>query len=127
MKAITINKRPKIGALSHSVRLTNEQIPAPGKHDVLIKVHYSSINIDDLHVAEGSFYGGIPVGPKPSEKNHVIPGTDFSGIVEKIGSKVKRFKVGDQVFGIHSPTRRDGPWAEFCCTNENYVCINLII
>jgi len=121
MKAITINQRPKIGTLSQSIRLTDEPVPEPGKQDVLIKVHYSSINIDDLHVSEGSFYGGIPIGPKPSQKKHVIPGTDFSGIVEKIGSKVKRFKVGDHVFGIHSPTRPDGPWAEFCSTSENYV------
>jgi NADPH:quinone reductase-like Zn-dependent oxidoreductase len=121
MKAITIDHRPELGCLSKSIRLTDEPVPEPGKRDVMIEVHYSSINIDDLHVSEGSFYGGIPVGPKPSKTRHVIPGTDFSGIVKKVGPKVTRFKAGDLVFGIHSPTTPGGPWAEFCCTHEDYV------
>lgn len=121
MRAITIDHRPEVNCLSKSIRLTEEPLTEPGKHEVLIKVYYSSINIDDIHVSEGTFYGGLPIGPKPSQKKHVIPGTDFSGIVEKTGKKVTRFKAGDHVFGIHSPTTPGGPWAEFCCTHEGYV------
>jgi NADPH:quinone reductase-like Zn-dependent oxidoreductase len=32
--------------------------------------------------------------------------------------------MGDQVFGIHSPMKPNGSWAEFYCTNENYVMHN---
>ena len=29
----------------------------------------------------------------------MVPGQEFAGIVEEIGSKVKNFKTGDAVFG----------------------------
>ena len=121
MKAITINHRPEIGNLSKIIQLADVSKPEPGSREVLVKVQASSINIDDLHVAEGTFFGGLPIGPKPSSAKLVIPGTDLSGIVEKIGLKITRFKVGDNVFGVHPPTNRNGAWAEYCCTHEDYL------
>lgn len=85
MKAITINRRPEIGGLSKVVQLADVPKPEPRSREVLVKVQASSINIDDLHVAEGTFFGGLPIGPKPSSAKPVILGTDLSGIVEKIG------------------------------------------
>lgn len=121
MKAIVIIHRPEIGGLSKVVQLADVPKPKPRSREVLVKVQASSINIDDLHVAEGTFFGGLPIGPKPSSAKQVIPGTDLSGIVERIGPKITRFKVGDKVFGIHSPTKRNGPWAEYCCAHEDYL------
>ncbi len=103
------------------VHLEDVPKPEPRSREVLVKVQASSINIDDLHVAEGTFFGGLPIGPNPSLAKPVISGTDLSGIVEKIGPNITRFEVRDMVFGIHSPTKRNRPWAEYCCTHEDYL------
>ena len=66
MKAIVITRRPEIGGLSKAVQLAEVPKPEPKSREILVKVQASSINIDDLHVAEGTFFGGLPVGPKPS-------------------------------------------------------------
>jgi NADPH:quinone reductase-like Zn-dependent oxidoreductase len=66
MKAIVITRRPEIGGLSKAVQLAAVPKPEPKSRELLVKVLASSINIDDLHVAEGTFYGGLPIGPKPS-------------------------------------------------------------
>jgi NADPH:quinone reductase-like Zn-dependent oxidoreductase len=121
MRAIVITHRPEIGGLSELIQLADVPMPEPKSREVLVKVQASSINIDDLHVAEGTFFGGLPIGPKPSSAKPVIPGTDLSGIVVRIGPKITRFQVGDKVFGIHPPTKRTGPWAEYCCTHEDYL------
>ncbi len=121
MKAIVITRRPEIGGLFKAVQLADVPKPEPKRREVLVRVQASSINIDDLHVAEGTFFGGLPTGPKPSPAKPVIPGTDLSGIVIRIGPKITRFMVGDKVFGIHPPTERNGPWAEYCCTHEDYL------
>ncbi len=123
MRAIVIIHRPEIGDLSNAIQLAEVPKPEPKGREVLVKVQASSINIDDLHVAEGTFFGGLPVGPKPSSAKPVVPGTDLSGIVEGIGPKITRFIVGDKVFGIHPPTERNGPWAEYCCTHEDYLLL----
>ena len=52
----------------------------------------STINIDDLHFAEGTMFGGLPVSPMPGEKKPYIPGTDVAGIVDCIGPDVKTDK-----------------------------------
>lgn len=31
---------------------------------------------------------------------HKVPGCDVSGIIEKVGAKVKNIKVGDEVYGV---------------------------
>ncbi len=66
MKAIVITRRPEIGCLSKVVQLADVPKPEPESREVLVKVQASSINIDDLHVAEGTFFGGLPIGPRCS-------------------------------------------------------------
>src|SRR3989440_501246 len=43
-----------------------------------------------------------------------IPGLDLAGRVEAVGTKVKRFRAGDEVFGWCK-----GAFAEYACTAEN--------
>lgn len=42
-----------------------------------------------------------------------VPGTDIAGIVETVGSRVTRFKVGDEVFGWGT-----GAFAELVAVKE---------
>ncbi len=72
------------GYLSSIKTLDSEQLP---KGDVLVKVHYSSLNYKDALAATGN---------KGVTKNYPhTPGIDAAGIVELSDSK--EFKSGDQV------------------------------
>lgn len=61
--------------------------PKVSDHDVLIRVMASGICGTDIHIFKGEYLGTYPV----------IPGHEFSGVVEQVGSKVHRIKVGDRV------------------------------
>ncbi|HEX7673930.1 MAG TPA: zinc-binding alcohol dehydrogenase family protein [Bdellovibrio sp.] len=71
-------------------------IPAPGPNDILVKVKAVSVNPVDTKVRKNT---------KPNPGETKILGWDASGVVEKIGSKVDLFKVGDEVFYAGSLTR----------------------
>ncbi len=105
--------------------------PAPRENEILIKVYAASVNYGDL-VAQNfknikprqfnmpflfwviaKVYFGIR---KP--KVNVL-GSEFAGKIEAIGSKVKRFKVGNQVFGYLGQSM--GAYSEYLCMPENGV------
>ena len=73
--------------------------PTPGKNEILIKVHATTVNRSDYHVLTGKpffmrFFTGLF---KPSLS---ITGSDFAGEVEEVGENVKSFKAGDGVMGF---------------------------
>jgi len=88
---------------------------------VVVRVAAATINIDDIHVAEGTFYGGLPIGPRPKADRPVVPGSDLAGTVVAVGSKVRSVQVGDAVFGVQIPFRAGGAWAELCAVNESWI------
>jgi len=94
------------------LRLEEVEKPAPKEDEVLIKVHASTVNRTDCGVRAGHpfvtrFFFGLW---RPKLR---ILGTELAGEVESIGSKVREFAVGDQVFGIHA--WKFGAHAEFMC------------
>jgi 2-desacetyl-2-hydroxyethyl bacteriochlorophyllide A dehydrogenase len=62
-------------------------VASPGEHDIRIKIKVSGICGTDVHIFRGEYLGTYPV----------IPGHEFSGVVEAVGGGVTRFKVGDHV------------------------------
>jgi D-arabinitol dehydrogenase (NADP+) len=80
MRAIRID-RP------HQVRLVDLPVPDPADDELLIKVMASGICGTDTHILRGEYLGDYPV----------IPGHEFSGIVERAGEGVTRLRVGDRV------------------------------
>ena len=80
MECVVIN-RPR------EIVVTERDIPTPGPDEVLIKVMASGICGTDVHIFRGEYLGDYPV----------IPGHEFSGVVEAVGSQVKRIKTGDRV------------------------------
>ena len=77
-----------------------EEIPSIHKNEVLVKMHAVSLNYRDLLVTEG-------IGRwKPTENR--IPVSDGAGKVVKIGSSIKRFKIGDRVTSLIAPNWKSG-------------------
>jgi alcohol dehydrogenase len=78
----------------------------------LLEVHAASVNPVDYKIRQGGQRGGIHL-TMPA-----ILGLDASGVITAIGSKVTRFKVGDEVYV--SPThRRPGTYAEYTVIDES--------
>ncbi len=73
--------------------------PSPGDLEVLIQVKACTVNRTDCANLLGKpLVMRLIVGLlKPTK---AIPGTDFAGVIEAIGKKVKNFKVGDKVWGF---------------------------
>lgn len=66
--------------------------PAINQKQVLIRVKAVSLNYLDLLVVKGIFNNQLPLPH--------IPITDVCGIVEQVGNKVTKFKIGDEVIPI---------------------------
>ncbi|WP_415061130.1 NAD(P)-dependent alcohol dehydrogenase [Bdellovibrio sp.] len=60
----------------------------PGPHDVMIDIHYCGVCHSDLHQVRDEWGGAtFPM----------VPGHEIVGKVSQVGSRVKKFKVGDSV------------------------------
>ena len=123
MKAFGVSSKINIGELEHKLEELQLEIPNPGKNEICIEVYASAIIINDIQMIEGTMLGGVPIGPKPSKTKPAVPGTDVSGVVKEIGKGVKKFKVGEKVYGTCNPMKRFGPWAEYCIVDEKNIDI----
>jgi len=94
MKAIVYHKYGSPDVLE----LEEVQKPTPKDDEVLVKVHAASANPADWHLLRATpFFARLMVGLlKPKYK---ILGSDIAGRVEAVGSNVKQFQPGDEVFG----------------------------
>lgn len=98
------------------LKLQEIEKPVPAPNQVLVKVHASTVNRTDCAILRAKpfvmrFFQGLFV-PKIQ-----IPGTDFSGEVEAIGSEVKDYRIGDKVFGFNDTGLASK--AEFLVINED--------
>ncbi len=114
MKALCYTRPLGIGELEGALEMQDMTVPEPAQGELLVRMRASSINIDDIHVAEGTFLGGMSAS-RASVEQPTTPGVDVAGIVEKIGAGVTGFAVGDEVLGILMPKPGPGAWAEYCC------------
>ncbi|MDG1944997.1 MAG: NADPH:quinone oxidoreductase family protein [Halioglobus sp.] len=69
--------------------VTDWEEPSVGEYDVLIDVKAAGLNFPDVLMIQGK-YQMQPEMP-------FIPGGECAGVVEAVGDKVSRFKVGDKV------------------------------
>lgn len=110
MKAVRIHRYGDASVL----QLDDVPRPQIQPHDVRIRVCATSVNPVDWKIRSGGQRNIIPL------KLPWILGLDVSGVVTEIGSQVKRFRIGDEVWS--SPThRRPGTYAEEVCIDESEV------
>lgn len=76
--------------------------PAIGTNEVLVRVEASSVGPSDSAGRSGTprfarlFFG-------LAKPKHPVLGSDFAGVVERVGDGVTRFAPGDRVFGTLAP------------------------
>ena len=88
--------------------------PEPKQGEVLVKVLAASLNPIDTYIRAGTVSM-----PRPSP---YIPGCDLAGIVIKLGAGVKRFRVGDRVWGSNQGLMgRQGTFAEYAAVHEDWL------
>lgn len=97
------------------LRVADVETPAPGPHEILVKVHAAALNPVDWHFVRGKPFplrlvaGGLR---RPRRPRRV--GGDFAGTVEAVGSSVTRFTAGQRVFGMG-----EGALAEYVAVRED--------
>jgi len=97
--------------------------PAPGDDEVLIKIHAASINARDWRFMRAKpFFIRLMPGGFLQPKNRIL-GADVAGRIEAVGSSVKQFKSGDEVFGYLPSATGRGTFAEYVCANENAITL----
>jgi alcohol dehydrogenase len=112
MKAMIIEKYGKNSPLLMS------ELPTPGigEHDVLVEIHAASLNPIDFKIKEGKMKFLL------TYKFPLVLGNDFSGIVVKVGARVRAFKPGDEVYGRPRKSRI-GTLAEYIAVHEDDISL----
>src|SRR5260370_183265 len=92
--------------LEYGGQLAFHDVPTPtiARDEVLVKIKSTAVNHLDLVEASGSLKQILPIDLP------WIPGHEFSGVVEQIGSDVAAWAEGDAVFGT---TTGVGAYAEY--------------
>jgi NADPH:quinone reductase-like Zn-dependent oxidoreductase len=81
--------------------LKQTDVAAPGPYEVLVDLHFASLNYRDLMTVLGQY------NPKPELPR--VPGSDAAGIVTAVGSAVTRFRPSAAPSTASSPPRASFP------------------
>ena len=105
MRAFVINK--------YKGPLQESDVPEPtvGERDVLVQVQAAGLNVLDAKIRAGEFKQVLPY------KLPLIPGNDVAGTVIRVGSKVRAFNPGDEVYA-RPHQDRIGTFAERIAVDE---------
>src|ERR1039457_7739505 len=92
--------------LEYGGELVFDDVPTPTiAHDeILVKIKSTAVNHLDLVKASGTARQILPI------ELPWIPGHEFSGVVDQIGSDVAAYVPGDAVFGVSG---MGGAYAEY--------------
>lgn len=108
MKAIVHHRY----GLPDVLRLEQVEKPIPNADEVLVRVRAASVNPADWYAMKGIIVARPGSGwLRPTDPR---TGGDFAGTVERVGSDVIDFKVGDEVYG-----GRGGAFAEYICVSKH--------
>jgi NADPH:quinone reductase-like Zn-dependent oxidoreductase len=112
MKAFSIDRYKS----TDGGRIVETPRPEVGDRDVLVEVHAAGVNLLDVKIADGEFKIFLPY------RFPLVLGNDVAGVVVRVGSRVRRFKLGDEVYA-RPDKDRIGTFAQFISMNEDDVAI----
>ncbi|MFQ6678715.1 MAG: alcohol dehydrogenase catalytic domain-containing protein [Fidelibacterota bacterium] len=101
---------------TNNVRKTSYSLKPIKPNDVLIKVAYVGVCETDLEVLRGEL-GYYKSG---WAKYPIVPGHEFSGTIQRVGSKVNNLVVGDKVVG---QCILSCGICEMCLSNRKTACV----
>ncbi|GAA2298671.1 oxidoreductase [Streptomyces caniferus] len=88
--------------------------PEPGPGEVLVRLSAAGLNPVDWKIADGMFGDAVPAAFP------LVLGNDGAGEVLAIGNGVRRFTVGDAVFGqFQRPEQGGGSYCELAVAEES--------
>lgn len=96
------------------------EIPLPviKENEVLVFVVAISINPVDLKIRQGAKMVG-----REKDQLPLLLGWDMSGVIIEVGSQVKDFKKGDEVFAMLNYPKAGNAYAEFLVANPDQLAI----
>src|SRR5215831_15584988 len=100
MRAVRFDKYGGIDVL----RVADVPVPEPAQGEVLVKVKAASINPGEAKIRQGLFHAMWPATFPSGE------GSDFAGIITKVGPGVAGMAAGNEVLGF---TDRRASHAEY--------------
>ncbi len=128
MKAIITTKyrSPEV------LKIKEVEKPKPKVDEVLIKIYATAVTASDLYIRGSSL---LPLKYKIlmrlflglTKPKKAINGLVLAGKIEAVGNDIKRFKVGDNVYGLTGFGL--GAYAEYKCMKEidsTYGCLSLM-
>ena len=113
MKAFILDR---YGTTKKGLRAGDVPEPDMGDQDVLVQVHAAGVNALDNKISNGDFKLILPFHLP------LIPGNDVAGVVVRVGSRVQRFKVSDEVYARPNQNRI-GAFAELIAMHEDDVAL----
>lgn len=111
MKAMIIDRYGKV-----PMRMAEVPTPEINEYEVLAEIHAASINPIDFKIRDGK------VKMLLKYEMPLILGNDFSGVITKVGSKVTRFKVGDEIYA-RPRKNKIGTFAEYIAIHEDDITL----
>lgn len=111
MKAAILNGYDKNRC---GLALMDIPIPEISEQEVLVKIHTAGVNPLDNMIIRGEVKMIVPY------KFPLVMGNEFVGVVEKLGTGVSRYSVGDRVYG-RMPLGKIGAFAEYAAIHQNAV------
>jgi len=108
MKAFLLDRYAK----NANLRLGDMPEPMPGDDEVLVQIHAAGVNLLDSKIKSGEFKLILPYHMP------LVLGHDLAGMVVRVGSRARRFKVGDEVYA-RAPDFHIGSFAESIAVKES--------
>ena len=112
MKAFVVDRYGR----KNDLRAGEMPAPEPREDDVLIQIHAAGVNPLDAKIRDGEFKLILPY------RLPLILGNDLAGVVVRVGSRVRQFKPGDEVYA-RPHKDRIGTFAEFIAVKEDGVAL----
>jgi NADPH:quinone reductase-like Zn-dependent oxidoreductase len=97
------------------LRIEEVERPVPKDDEILIRVQASTVTQTDTHARRADLFLWRLVFGLRRPRSRTL-GVELAGEVEAVGSAVRQYKVGDEVFG--HPSTLFGAHAEYICVSE---------